>query len=130
MYPELSSRRVLTMEYIDGIKVSDREKLKEFGFDRIEVARIIVKHLSDMIFVHGFVHMDPHAGNIFIRQNPTNKSIPQMVLIDHGMYTTMTEKSRLAICELWKGLLLRDEKVLFYYLFIYFSSLYFLKKNR
>lgn len=117
MYPELSSRRVLTMEYIDGIKVNERQKLKEYGFDNIEVARIIVKHLSDMIFVHGFVHMDPHAGNIFVRQNPNNKNKPQMVLIDHGMYTTITENSRLVICQLWKGLLLRDKEV-YIYIFI------------
>lgn len=64
MYPELSSHRILTMEYIDGIKVSDKEKLKEMGFDHVDVANTIIQHLSDMIFVYGFVHMDPHAGII------------------------------------------------------------------
>ena len=70
MYPQYSSERVIVMEYIDGIKVTEAAELKEAGFDTKAIGRRLVSIFSDMIFKHGFVHCDAHPGNILIRKHP------------------------------------------------------------
>jgi len=66
VYYEFSSRRVLTMEMIDGIKLSQVDELKEAGFDIEKLAIRGAEAYLKQIFVHRFFHGDPHPGNIFI----------------------------------------------------------------
>ncbi|MEC5127678.1 AarF/ABC1/UbiB kinase family protein [Verrucomicrobiales bacterium BCK34] len=65
VYPELSSERVLTMELLEGIPVTDHEALKASGADLNEFARRGGDIYLEMIFGHGFYHADPHPGNLF-----------------------------------------------------------------
>lgn len=65
---------------------------------------------AEMIFVHGFVHGDPHPGNILV--SPEGRDDFVLVLLDHGLYKDLDEKFRLKYCELWKALILLDtEKI-------------------
>ncbi len=66
VYNETSTRRVLTMEYIDAIKASRVELLEAAALDRKEIATRITDLVMKQIFVHGFFHADPHPGNIQI----------------------------------------------------------------
>lgn len=70
IFPEIywsyTSRRVLTMQYIDGIKPDDSAKLKKHGIDGKRVAEIGAKALVKMLYVDGFFHGDPHPGNMLI----------------------------------------------------------------
>lgn len=66
VYREFSSRRVLTMERLMGIPVSDREGLKGSGADLTEFARRAANAYLEMIFRDGFYHADPHAGNVLL----------------------------------------------------------------
>jgi ubiquinone biosynthesis protein len=63
VFPELCSRRVLTMGYLDGIKGTNRQGLQGSGVDLTEFARRAGKMYLDMIFRDGFYHADPHPGN-------------------------------------------------------------------
>lgn len=54
-----------------------------------------------MIHVHGFVHCDPHPGNLFVRAHPEDGRW-QLVVLDHGMYRRLTPQFRAAYCRLWK----------------------------
>ncbi len=76
---QVTAKGVLTLEYIDGIKVSDLERLEQAGLDR----RLIGKRGADaflkMVLVHGFFHGDPHPGNVMIL--PDNV----ICLLDYGM---------------------------------------------
>ncbi len=65
-YAKLSTARVLTMQYLEGIKLSHTEKLEELGFDLKEIARRGADLYLTMIFTHGFYHADPHPGNLII----------------------------------------------------------------
>lgn len=58
------------MEYIDGIKIAQTDKLKEAGFETKVIASKLTSIFGDMIFKHGFVHCDAHPGNILIRKRP------------------------------------------------------------
>jgi aarF domain-containing kinase len=60
-----------------------------------------------MIFKEGFVHADPHPGNLFVRPMPDGK--PQLVILDHGIYTELSEETRLSYTKLWRGILSQDE---------------------
>jgi ubiquinone biosynthesis protein len=78
-YKNLSNKNILCMEYIDGIKVSDKEKLLASGLDLKQIASLIVDLYIKQIIEHGFFHADPHSGNIFVL--PESK---QIAFIDYG----------------------------------------------
>jgi predicted unusual protein kinase regulating ubiquinone biosynthesis (AarF/ABC1/UbiB family) len=78
IYWEYTTKRVLTMEYIDGVKVTDFEGLKRIGVDTTDIAKIIVYAFAEMIIRHGFFHADPHPGNLFVQPGP------KLVLLDFG----------------------------------------------
>ncbi|TWT49287.1 putative protein kinase UbiB [Rubripirellula amarantea] len=65
-YPELSSRRVLTMECFEGISVSEKSQLVATGLDLDEIARRGANLFIEMIFRDGFYHADPHPGNLMV----------------------------------------------------------------
>lgn len=73
------------------------------------IMEILVSLFSIQIFKWGFVHCDPHPGNIIIRRRaPANT--PQLVLIDHGLYITMPDDLRKDYARLWKALLSGDSE--------------------
>lgn len=65
-FPEFSSRRVLTMERLEGISVSDAAALRASGVDLNEFARCGANMFLEMIFRDGFYHADPHPGNLMM----------------------------------------------------------------
>ncbi len=65
-YPELCTPRVLTMERLDGIKLSDSERLRAEGVDLKAVARHGADLYMEMVFKHGSYHADPHPGNMLL----------------------------------------------------------------
>jgi ubiquinone biosynthesis protein len=68
-YPERSTSRVLTMELIEGTKLSEKEKLETAGIDLDQVARRGANVCLEMIFCNGFYHADPHPGNILLMRD-------------------------------------------------------------
>ena len=78
IYWDYTSRRVLTMEYIDGVKITDYEGMKRIGVDPSDIAKILVFAFAEMIVNFGFFHADPHPGNLMALPGP------KLVLIDFG----------------------------------------------
>ncbi|KAG7671384.1 hypothetical protein KSW81_003522 [Nannochloris sp. 'desiccata'] len=118
-----TSHRVVTMEYIDGVKVTDIEGLKKLGAPPAAVARLISQTFNEMIFKFGDVHADPHAANMLVRAAPKspdgsvpgssrkNKKIKQkwqLVLLDHGLYRVLDDEFRLEYACLWRSLIFGD----------------------
>jgi predicted unusual protein kinase regulating ubiquinone biosynthesis (AarF/ABC1/UbiB family) len=64
IYPELSARRVITMEYIPGLKVDDHEGLRKMGLTPMSVAEHLVRTYLKQLLEDGFFHADPHPGNL------------------------------------------------------------------
>ncbi|KAK4102702.1 ABC1-domain-containing protein [Parathielavia hyrcaniae] len=162
VYPELSSKRVLTVEWIEGVRLWDkdtltrpwmggygvgsmgvhgaqldppdidaiRRELREnpnsqnlkpertewkgrrgkggLGVSTKEVMTTMIDLFSAQIFKWGVVHCDPHPGNIFIRRLPNG--LPELVLIDHGLYVYMSDKFRHEYGVFWKALMTFDNK--------------------
>ena len=108
---ELVNDEVLTMEFIDGYKVNDSVAAKEHNWDQSKISRTVLSALSDQIFKHGFVHADPHPGNIFIRPHPDTPSDFQVVLLDHGLYAEIGDEFRKQFATFWKHVVLGDDEV-------------------
>lgn len=106
----LSTKRVLTMEFIDGVKANDLKGIKALGLSPKTVAASLIDICAEQIYVHGFLHGDPHPGNILIRKLPNGK--PQIVLLDHGLYTQLSEEFRKSYCYIWKAMVLKDDEQL------------------
>lgn len=104
---DLTSTRILTAEYIDGCKVSDIHGIKNMGLSISDVDQKLVRCFSDQIFLTGFVHADPHPGNVFIRQGKNGKA--ELVLLDHGLYDYLTPNDREYLCNLYKSIIMRNE---------------------
>ncbi|XP_009404221.2 uncharacterized protein LOC103987593 isoform X2 [Musa acuminata AAA Group] len=105
---DLTTSQVLTMQFCSGHKVDDVEFMRDSNINPREVAKSLMDIFAQMIFVHGFVHGDPHPGNILVsREGRTGFSI---VLLDHGIYRELDERFRSDYCELWKALILLDSK--------------------
>lgn len=87
IYNEYSSKRVLVMEKIKGVKLNDIEKIKSLGWDTKKISEIGIRSLFKQIFEHGFFHADPHPGNIFILNEDT------ISYIDFGMIGIIDKKT-------------------------------------
>ncbi|XP_050459124.1 uncharacterized aarF domain-containing protein kinase 5 [Cataglyphis hispanica] len=107
VYWNLSSKRILTTEWIDGIKITDVEGIKAQGLNISDIDKKLVTLMAEQIFHTGFVHADPHPGNVLVRKGKDGKA--QIVLLDHGLYERMSEKTRHTLCNLWESLVLRNE---------------------
>ena len=164
VYRELSSKRVMTAEWIEGVRLFDKaaltapwqgnkrqgspgcrgslldppspgesaatlhisneqQRLKPnrdywkgkdgkggLGLSLKEVMTTMVDLFSAQMFLWGWVHCDPHPGNIFIRRLPSGK--PELVLIDHGLYIHMKPDFRHQYALFWKSLMTFDNKTL------------------
>lgn len=121
VYSELSSARMLTMEWVDGVKVNDKAALKRLGLRDVEVGQLLLQTFSDMAFCRGIIHADPHPGNILVRVSPSrhrnclsrlfrgrHHRKPQLLLLDHGHYIVLGDPLRHQYCQLWSAFMLND----------------------
>lgn len=111
VYDQHVSRRVLVLEWIDGIKINDYEALDALGIDRLEVAKRTVSSYFHQFFTEGFFHADPHPGNIFVKQGSAANG-PVIAFVDFGMVGSLTSSMKKAMKDLFTGFLLRDTKSL------------------
>ncbi|MCK4389775.1 MAG: AarF/ABC1/UbiB kinase family protein [Desulfobacterales bacterium] len=103
VFREATTGRVLTMEYIDGIKASEVHRIEQAGLDR----KIITARGADLIlkqiFDHGFFHADPHPGNIFVLANNV------ICYLDFGMMGSVDRQTREDFADLVHSVVRRDE---------------------
>lgn len=88
VYWDFSGGKVLTLEFVRGIKISECAAIKASGMDCALIVSLLVETYARMIFVHGFFHGDPHPGNIFVGEGPT------IIFVDFGMVQTITDATR------------------------------------
>ncbi len=91
IYREATSRRVLTMEWIDGIKLTNIEAVKSLGIDPNEMIEIGVSCSLQQLIEHGFFHADPHPGNILAMKDG------RLCYLDFGMMSDITQQSRVGL---------------------------------
>lgn len=104
---EQTSKRVLTAEFCHGCKINNVEEIKRQGISLKDTADKLIRIFAEQIFYTGFIHADPHPGNVLVRRGPDKSA--ELVLLDHGLYEFLSQHDREALCKLWRAIVLRDE---------------------
>lgn len=94
IYWPLSSRRVLTMDYLDGIKITDVAALRGAGIDPTQVADTLIDLFNTMILKHGSFHADPHPGNLFVMRPEQPGGKAKIGLVDFGLTKVIPDEFR------------------------------------
>nr|WP_239537381.1 AarF/UbiB family protein [Arthrobacter roseus] len=109
---ERCSRRVLTLEDVSAIKITDTEALRAANIDPAQVAPVFASVMFDQLFTNGFFHADPHPGNIFI--TPIRDSSAErpwkLTFIDFGMMGEVPASTRSGLRKLLIAAASRDGK--------------------
>ncbi len=96
-----STQRVLTLENVYAIKITDYDDITAAGIDRAQVARRLLDVYLKQIFDDGFFHADPHPGNLFVTPVPAEGDSPgwQLTFVDFGMVGRLPDNLRAALRE-------------------------------
>ncbi|PSN36568.1 putative aarF domain-containing protein kinase 1 [Blattella germanica] len=108
IYWDLSTSRVLTMEYLEGGQVNDLAYIRSNNISAYEVADKLSRLYSQMIFINGFVHSDPHPGNILVKKG--QEGGVDILLLDHGLYAELSNEFRWEYSKLWLSILNKDKE--------------------
>jgi predicted unusual protein kinase regulating ubiquinone biosynthesis (AarF/ABC1/UbiB family) len=103
-----SGRRVLTLAYHAGIRITDRAALARAGVDAGEVLGVLARAYARQIFVDGLFHADPHPGNLFVLDEPDAARRPRVVFVDFGLSRRLAPELRRALRRGIYALLQRD----------------------
>jgi predicted unusual protein kinase regulating ubiquinone biosynthesis (AarF/ABC1/UbiB family) len=102
VYREFSTRRVLVMELIEGIKITDVAALERAGIDKQAVAQKLMEVFCEQVLRDGFFHADPHPGNVMVQPGP------RLVLLDFGLAKDFPPRFRDGIVRLTFSILTVD----------------------
>ncbi|HMG38376.1 MAG TPA: AarF/ABC1/UbiB kinase family protein [Nitrososphaeraceae archaeon] len=102
VYLDRTSRHVITLEYLPGIKVTDIKTLDQHDIDRAKLVYRIHRLFFKMLLRHSIFHADPHPGNISITSNGT------IILYDFGMVGKLDDETRRRLVRLYLGLVDKD----------------------
>ena len=104
VYKELSNNRILCMEFIEGIKITDKEKIEKTSFNPKEIASLGLELYIKQVMKYGFFHADPHPGNIFLGKDG------KLIFIDFGAMGTLYPYEIELLEELTLNFLQKDVK--------------------
>lgn len=103
VYREFSTRRVMVMELVEGVKITDVEGLERSGIDKHAVAQKLMEVFCEQVLRDGFFHADPHPGNLLVQPGP------RLVLLDFGLAKDFPPRFRDGIVRLTFSILTSDE---------------------
>jgi len=104
VFREYTTRKILTMEFVDGIKVSNIEQIRQVGLDLEKIADRGADLILKQIFDYGFFHADPHPGNIVILKDNV------ICYFDFGMTGSLSTAMREQLAAVIVGIVNRDER--------------------
>lgn len=87
VFRDLSTKRILTMEFIDGIKINDKDTLHNEGYDLNDIGKKLALSYFKQVFEDGFFHGDPHPGNLLIKDG-------KIYYIDFGIMGNLSNSLR------------------------------------
>ena len=102
-----TSRRVLVLDWVDGIKINDYAALDAAGISRFAVAKRTVEAYFYQFFEVGFFHADPHPGNIFVQPGPSPTE-PTVAFVDFGMVGSLNRNTKQGLKDLFLGFVVNN----------------------
>jgi ubiquinone biosynthesis protein len=106
VYRAFSTTRVLTMEYVEGIKISQADAIETAGMDKHLLTVRGADLILTQVFLNGFFHADPHPGNLFVLRDNV------ICLLDFGMVGIVDRETRERFVDLIDSVVNRDEPVM------------------
>lgn len=103
-----STTRVLTTQWMDGVKVNDQAGITAAGIDRATAARLCIEAYCKQIFVDGVYHADPHPGNLLLVPQRSEGEGPALVFLDFGATARISPAMRKGIVSFLQGAVTRD----------------------
>jgi predicted unusual protein kinase regulating ubiquinone biosynthesis (AarF/ABC1/UbiB family) len=103
IYWDYTTKRVLTMEFLNGVKITDTVAVRAMGVDTADVAKILVVAFSEMLLRHGLFHADPHPGNLMVAPGP------RLVLLDFGQVKDVGPDFRSVFAQMTRALIAADD---------------------
>lgn len=103
-----STSRVLTTEWMEGVKVADAVRLESAGIDKKRAARSFVEAYCQQIFVDGLYHADPHPGNLLVRKAAGPGEEQAVIFLDFGATARVSEAMRRGMLSFIQGAITRD----------------------
>ncbi|MBV8761093.1 MAG: AarF/ABC1/UbiB kinase family protein [Deltaproteobacteria bacterium] len=107
VYPEWSSATVLTMTFMDGVKITKKQALAKLDLDPYAVATKLIKVFYKQLFIDRFFHADPHPGNFFVQRGPEGQ--PRIVVLDLGSATELRKNLADGMFDILSGLMQRKD---------------------
>lgn len=99
-----TTAKVLTLEFLGGVKITDFDEIDAQGIDKKETALVLAEAYARMFFRDGLFHGDPHPGNIFVRPGP------EIVLVDFGMVDRISAPKREGLRRAFNAIVDRDAR--------------------
>lgn len=107
VYPEFSSHDVMTMTFMDGVKITRKDALSKLGLEADAVATKLIKVFYKQLFIDRFFHADPHPGNFFVQKGPDGQ--PRIVVLDLGSATELRQNLADGMFDILQGLMTRKD---------------------
>lgn len=107
---ELSSKEILTMSFMDGVKITNFEGLAALGLDRDAVATKLVQKFYKSLFFDRFFHADPHPGNFFVQRGERGQ--PRLVVLDLGSASEVRDNLVDGMIKVLSGFMTRNDRLL------------------
>lgn len=102
VFKQWSSRRIIVMEYVEGIKITNREELVKAGISPGETAKLLNDLYAEQMLRLNILHGDPHPGNLLVQPGP------RLVLLDHGLTVPLKQSLVQALRKLIQGIVAGD----------------------
>jgi predicted unusual protein kinase regulating ubiquinone biosynthesis (AarF/ABC1/UbiB family) len=109
VHHELSTDKVLTMSFMEGVKITNKKELDALGLDPDAVATKLVQAFYQQLFWDKFFHADPHPGNFFVQRGPEGQ--PRIVVLDFGSASVVTDNLADGMLDILTGLMTRQDKL-------------------
>lgn len=109
VFPAWSCRTVMTMSFMEGVKISNKNALATLGLDPYDVATKLVKVFYKQLFVDRFFHADPHPGNFFVQRGPEGQA--RIVVLDLGSATELRPNLADGMFDILSGLMTRNDNL-------------------
>jgi predicted unusual protein kinase regulating ubiquinone biosynthesis (AarF/ABC1/UbiB family) len=101
-YEEYTTQRLLVMEYVEGVRITDRKHLAEWGVNGLSIAETLLEAYFRQFLVYGFIHVDPHPGNLLVLPDQ------RLCFLDFGMINELTTDEVHTLRKLMQSILMRD----------------------
>ena len=113
VFPDLSSKRILTMEFHPAIPLNSRQELLDLGIPIRPALETVARAYAKQVFIDGLFHADPHPGNLFVLDDDGATNKPKILFVDFGLAEELDPQLRSELRKAVYAILQNDQTTFF-----------------